>query len=67
MGDQPVRQTQEQIGGLMSLLVFFQNKDSRLKMNLRKTGLDGMDWILLALDRDQSRVLVHTVMNLRVE
>jgi hypothetical protein len=35
-------------------------------MNLRETGLDNMDWIVLAQDRDQWRVLVNTVMNLRV-
>jgi hypothetical protein len=29
-------------------------------------GWDGMDWIYLAQDRDQWRVLVNTVMNLRV-
>jgi hypothetical protein len=29
-------------------------------------GLDGMDWIDLAEDRDQWRVLVNTVMNLQV-
>jgi hypothetical protein len=35
-------------------------------MNLRKIRLDGMDWIELALDRDQWKALVKTVMNLRV-
>jgi hypothetical protein len=29
-------------------------------------GWDGVDWIELAQDRDQWRVLVNTVMNLRV-
>jgi hypothetical protein len=37
-----------------------------IKMNLRDIGLDGMDWIDLAQDRDQWRALVNTVMNLRV-
>jgi hypothetical protein len=32
----------------------------------RWVGRDGMDWIDLAQDRDQWRVLVNTVMNLRV-
>jgi hypothetical protein len=37
-----------------------------IKMDLRGTGLDGMDWIELAQDMDQWRALVKTVMNLRV-
>jgi hypothetical protein len=37
-----------------------------IKMDLRKIGCDGMDWIDLAQDRDQCRALVNTVMNLRV-
>jgi hypothetical protein len=36
------------------------------KMDLRETGWDGMDWIDLAQDRDHWRVLVNTVMYLRV-
>jgi hypothetical protein len=37
-----------------------------IKVDLRETGTDGTDWIDLALDRDQWRPLVNTVMNLRV-
>jgi hypothetical protein len=37
-----------------------------IKMDLRETGLGGMDWIDLAQDRDQWRVLMNTIMNLRV-
>jgi hypothetical protein len=37
-----------------------------IKIYLREIGWDGMDWIDLAKDRDQWRVLVNTVMNLRV-
>jgi hypothetical protein len=37
-----------------------------IKMDLREIGWDGMDWIELAQDRDPWRVLVNTVMNLRV-
>jgi hypothetical protein len=37
-----------------------------IKMDLRETGWDGVDWIDLAQDRDQWRALVNTVMNLWV-
>jgi hypothetical protein len=36
------------------------------RMDLRETGWDGVDWIHLAQDRDQWRVLVNTAMNFRV-
>jgi hypothetical protein len=36
------------------------------KMDLREIGWDGMGWIDLALNRDQWRALVNTVMNLRI-
>jgi hypothetical protein len=39
---------------------------NNIKMDLSETGWDGMDWIDMAQDRDQWRVLVNTVMNLRV-
>jgi hypothetical protein len=39
---------------------------NNIKMDLRETGWDGMDWIELAQNRDQWRALVNTVMNLRV-
>jgi hypothetical protein len=35
-------------------------------MDVTEIGWDGMDWIELAQDRDQWRVLMNTVMNLRV-
>jgi hypothetical protein len=37
-----------------------------IKIDLRETGWDGMDWIDLAQDRDQWRTLVNTIMNLRI-
>jgi hypothetical protein len=35
-------------------------------MDLGEIGLDGMDWIDLAQDREQRRALANTVMNLQV-
>jgi hypothetical protein len=35
-------------------------------MDLRAIGCDDVDWIDMALDRDQWRALVNTVLNLRV-
>jgi hypothetical protein len=37
-----------------------------VKIELREIGWSGMDWILLAQDRDQWRPLVNTVRNLWV-
>jgi hypothetical protein len=37
-----------------------------ISMDLRETGLVGVDWIRLAQDRDRWRVVVSAVMNLRV-
>jgi hypothetical protein len=37
-----------------------------IKMELKGKVCGGMDWIHLAHDRDQWRVLVNVVMNLRV-
>jgi hypothetical protein len=37
-----------------------------IKIDLRETGWDGMDWIDLAQDSDQWRALVNMVMNLQV-
>jgi hypothetical protein len=36
--------------------------EDNIKMNLRKTGIDGANWIRLAQDRVQWRVFVNTVM-----
>jgi hypothetical protein len=48
--------------GLKQFIVFI----CEIKMELRETGWDDMDWIDLAQDRDQWRPLVNTVLNLRV-
>jgi hypothetical protein len=37
-----------------------------IKMDLREIGWSDMDWIDLAQDRDQWRILVNTIMNFRV-
>jgi hypothetical protein len=37
-----------------------------VKMDLRERGWDGMDWIDLALDRDQWKHFVNKVMKLLV-
>jgi hypothetical protein len=37
-----------------------------IKMDLRKLGIDGANWIQLAQDRAQWQTFVSTVMNLRV-
>jgi hypothetical protein len=36
-----------------------------IKMDLRETGTDEVNWIWLAQDRDQWRAFVNAVMNLR--
>jgi hypothetical protein len=37
-----------------------------IRMDLRENGLEGVEWIQLAQDRGQQRVVVTVVMNLRV-
>jgi hypothetical protein len=37
-----------------------------IKMDLSDIGWDGVDWMDMAQDGDQWRVLVNTVLNLRV-
>jgi hypothetical protein len=37
-----------------------------IKIDLRGIGWDGVDWIDMSQDRDRWRVLVNTVLNLRV-
>jgi hypothetical protein len=39
--------------------------EDNIKMDFREIGWGGMDWIHLAQDGDQLRVLVNTVMNVR--
>jgi hypothetical protein len=37
-----------------------------IKLDLREMGLEGVDWIHVAQDRDRWRAVVNTVMNFRV-
>jgi hypothetical protein len=37
-----------------------------IKMDLLEIGWVGVDWIVLAQDRDKWRTLVNVVMNLRI-
>jgi hypothetical protein len=37
-----------------------------VRMDLREIGLEGVDWIRLAQDRDRWRAVVSAVMSLRV-
>jgi hypothetical protein len=37
-----------------------------IKMDLTEIGWDGLDWTDMPQDRDQCRVIVNTVLNLRV-
>jgi hypothetical protein len=40
--------------------------ENGIRMDLREIGLEGVDWIRLAQDRNRWRAVVSTVMNLRV-
>jgi hypothetical protein len=40
--------------------------EDNIKMDLREIGIDGANWIRLALNRVQRRAFVNTVMNIRV-
>jgi len=40
--------------------------EDNIRMDLRKVGCGGVDWMELAQDRDRWRALVSAVMNLRV-
>jgi hypothetical protein len=43
-----------------------RRREDNIRLDLRKIGCRGTDWIDLAQDRNQWRALVYTVMNLWV-
>jgi len=45
---------------------FRRRWEDNIKMDLRQVGCGGMDWIDLAQNRGERRVLVNAIMNLRV-
>jgi hypothetical protein len=57
-------QEKKAINSSQNSLLFFQNKESKLKMDVREMGWS-TDPIHLAQDRDHFRAIVNTVMNLR--
>jgi hypothetical protein len=40
--------------------------EDNIRMDLRETGWEGVDWIHLAQERDKWQALVNTVTNLRI-
>jgi Mlc titration factor MtfA (ptsG expression regulator) len=40
--------------------------DVNIRMDLRETGWEGVEWMQLAQDRDQWQAVVNTEMNLRI-
>jgi hypothetical protein len=41
-------------------------REDNIRMNLRETGRQGVEWIHLAQDRDQWKAVLNTIMNLRI-
>jgi len=42
-----------------------RGKEDNIRMDVRKIGFEGVDWMHLAPDKDQWLALVNTIMNLR--
>jgi hypothetical protein len=45
--------------------ILMSGREGNIKVDLKETGWEGVDWIYLAHDRDKCRTVVDTVMNLR--
>jgi hypothetical protein len=41
--------------------------EDNIRMDLREIGLEGVEWMNLAQDRDQWQDLVNTIMNFQVQ
>jgi hypothetical protein len=41
-------------------------REDNIKMDIRKTGVEGVDWVHLAQDRDRWQAFVNTVMKVLV-
>jgi hypothetical protein len=52
--------------GKTPLGIYRHTWEDNIKMDLREMGWKNVDWIHLPQDRDQWRILVNMVMNLRV-
>jgi hypothetical protein len=44
----------------------YMQKGGIIKMDIKETGYEGVEWIHLAQDMDQWRILVNMLMNLLV-
>jgi hypothetical protein len=42
-----------------------RRREDNIRMDLKETGWEGVDWIHLAQDKDQWLVLMDTVLNLQ--
>jgi hypothetical protein len=52
--------------GRHHLIDLGMNGEDIIRMDFREIAVEGVDWIHLALRRDQWRTLVNTAMNLRI-
>jgi hypothetical protein len=43
-----------------------RRRNDNIKMDVKETGCDGVDWIHFTQDEDHRRAFVKTAMNLRV-